>query len=170
MIDAVLGWVSDNRDWAFLIAFLFALAETTLIVSAFIPSTAILFGIGGLVAAGYLDFMPLFLGAALGAVTGSLLSWAAGRFYGPALLKLGPMRRRREKMRRARLAFKKWGAPAVTVGHLGGPLRAVAFTLSGLTAMPLWTFLPFTILGAFAWAWATIMAGKLGGDLLGALF
>ncbi|WP_162906794.1 hypothetical protein [Algihabitans albus] len=48
MITVILDFVSTRRDWMFLVAFLFALAETPLIVSVFVPSTAILLGTGGL--------------------------------------------------------------------------------------------------------------------------
>ena len=170
MVDATLTFISEHRDWTFAVAFLFAFAETLLIVSAIVPSTAILFGIGALVATGSLDFLPLFAGAACGAVAGSLVSWGLGRFYGPQLLRTRFVRRRIGNTRPVRRAFARWGAPAVALGHLGGPFRAVAFTLAGLSAMSLARFLPMTILGAMAWAFVTPMAGKMGGDLLGAIF
>ena len=43
-------------------------------LSIAIPSTAILVGIGALVATGAIDFMPIWLGAALGALIGSTFS------------------------------------------------------------------------------------------------
>lgn len=170
MVDAVLDFVSEHRSWVFLVAFALALAETLPVVSIFVPSTAILVGIGALVATGALDFAPLFAGAAAGAVVGSMLSWGIGRRYGADLLRFGFMRRRRDRVRRARRAFRRWGAGAVAIGHLFGPLRAVAFALAGMTAMPLARFVPMTALGAAAWAYATPKAGELGGRALDALF
>ena len=170
MIEAALEFVSVHRDWVFLVAFLFAFAETLLVVSVFVPSTTILVGIGGLVAAGKLDFGPLFAGAALGAVAGSLVSWGIGRRCGPGLLRARPFRRHARGLGPARRAFRRWGSPAVVLGHLGGPFRAVAFTLAGLSSMPLARFLPMTVIGAVAWAFVTPKLGEWGGLVIAALF
>jgi membrane protein DedA with SNARE-associated domain len=170
MIDAALAFTCEHRDWVFLVAFLLALAETLLVVSVFVPSTPILVGIGGLVATGTLDFAPLFAGAALGSVAGSLVSWGIGRHYGPDLLRTRLMRRRARRVRQVRRAFERWGAAAVVVGHLFGPFRTLTFALAGLTAMPLVRFLPTTALGSAIWAYVTPKAGELGGLALGALF
>ena len=56
-----------------------------------IPSTAILIGVGGLVATGGLEFMPLWIGASLGALIGSTFSyWLGGRF-GTRMLTVWPL-------------------------------------------------------------------------------
>ncbi|MCK0167442.1 VTT domain-containing protein [Jannaschia sp. S6380] len=169
-IDATLLFVSEHRIWVLPIAFLLAMAETTVIVALFVPATAILVGIGGLVAAGSVDFLPLFLGAAAGAISGSILSWWIGRRYGPDILDVAPLRRRRAALDRARAAANRWGAGAILLGHFLGPVRAVLFTFVGMSGVSLRRFLPITILGATVWAMAAPMAGQLGGLALTRFF
>lgn len=166
MTDAILAFVSTHRDWAFALAFLCAFAETLVIFSAVVPASAILLGAGALTAAGVLDLQPLFWGGFLGSVAGSLVSWAAGRFYGPALLSRQRVRKRLGNTRRVRLWLKRWGAPAVALGHGTGPLRSVSFALAGLARIPMWQFLPMTALGAAVWAWAIPTMGALGGNVI----
>lgn len=167
---AILEFISDHREWVFLLVFLLALAETLLVVSFFVPSTVLLVGLGGLVAAGSVDFWPVFAGAALGAVTGSLISWFLGRYFGPQLLRYGPIRRRSKQIRPVRRAFKTWGSPVIVVGHLGGPFRGFAFVFAGLSSIPVWKFLPMTVIGALAWAYLTPTFGDLGLRAIMSLF
>jgi len=160
-MDAVLDFVSEHREWVFLVTFVLAFAETLLVISVFVPSTALLLGLGGLVAAGSLDYLPLVAGAALGATSGSLVSWGFGRIYGPRLLRTGPMRRHAAGLRPARRALRRWGPPAVIAGHLIGPLRSVVFVFAGLSAMPFARFFPLTVIGASVWALVTPFAGEI---------
>lgn len=170
MVDAVLAFVSEHRDWAFLVAFAISFAETLLVVSAVVPTTAILIGAGGIAGTGALDFEPIFAGAALGSILGSIASWTIGRVFGMRLLAMSAVRRRIGSATRVRRAFLRWGDPVVAVGHLAGPFRSVAFTMAGLSAMPLWRFVPMTVIGAVAWAYLTPLAGQVGFDLIGWLF
>ena len=170
MAEAVLDFIAAHRDWTFFVAFAISFAETLLIVSAFVPTTAILLGAGAIVTTGTLDFAPIFAGAALGSVLGSIVSWGIGRVWGIRLLSMSAVRRKIGRATRVRRAFLRWGAPVVAFGHLAGPFRSVAFTMAGISAMPLWRFVPMTILGAVTWAYLTPLAGRLGGDLLGWLF
>ena len=63
MIDAVLAFVRHNREWAFWIALVFAFGENLAFLSIVIPSTAILLGVGALVATGQLSLFPIWAGA-----------------------------------------------------------------------------------------------------------
>ncbi len=169
-IDATLAWISANRDWAPLIVFLLALGETTAFISILIPSTAILVGIGALVATGALDFAPLWVAASAGALVGSSFSYWIGRRFGPAVLVMWPMSRDPEMTERGMAAFAKWGPGAVLVGHFFGPLRAVAFLAAGMSAMRFAVFQLVNIPGALAWAFVIPKSGEIGGDVAGWLW
>ena len=91
-IDRAIGFLAANRDWAFWLAMVFAAAETTAFLSIAIPSTAILVGVGALVATGALAFPPIFAGAALGAIIGSSFSWWLGYRFGDRMLRMWPLR------------------------------------------------------------------------------
>ncbi len=169
-LTAIVDFVSANRAWAGLIVFLLALAETIAFVSILIPSTAILVGIGALVAAGALDFAPLFVGAASGALVGSTFSYWLGRRYGPAVMDMWPLNRDPGLVRRGSDAFARWGPAAVMIGHFVGPLRSVAFVAAGFSDMRTRVFQLANVPGALAWAFLIPKSGELGGDALGALW
>lgn len=167
---SVVEFVGANRAWAPAIVFLLAFAETLAFVSILIPSTALLVGIGALVATGALDFAPLFVAAASGALLGSTVSYWLGRVYGPAVMGFWPLNRDPALVRRGTDAFARWGAAAVIVGHFVGPLRSVAFVTAGFSRMRGGVFQMANVPGAIAWAFVIPKSGELGGEGLGALW
>lgn len=166
LIDSILDFVEANREWAFWIALFFALAETMPIISILIPSTAILVGVGALVATGEVEFMPIWQGASIGAIIGSCTSWWLGRHYGDWILRQWPMNKEPELAEKGRGAFAKWGGAALLIGHFFGPLRAVVFLLAGIARMPFRRFIGWNIIGAIAWAFAVPKSGEIGGNVV----
>jgi membrane protein DedA with SNARE-associated domain len=166
----IVDFVDANRAWAPTIVFLLALGETVAFVSILIPSTAILVGIGALVATGSLEFAPLWLGASLGALVGSTFSWWLGVAYGGRMLKVWPLNKDPEAITRGRHAFARWGGAAIVVGHFFGPLRAVVFLIAGASAMRVAAFQLANVPGALAWAYLIPKSGEVGGDVIGHLW
>jgi membrane protein DedA with SNARE-associated domain len=170
LLAGIVDFVSAHRAWAPALVFLLALGETTAFVSILIPSTAILVGIGALVAAGGLDFAPVWTAAALGALVGSTLSyWLGGRF-GPRMLGLWPLNRDPALVARGTSAFARWGAATVLAGHFIGPLRSVVFLVAGVSAMRMIAFQVANVPGALVWAYVVPKSGELGGSAIGAVW
>ncbi len=167
---SIVDFVSANREWSPYIVFVLALGETLAFVSILIPSTAILVGIGALVATGSLDFAPLWVGASLGALAGSTLSWWLGLRYGKRMLKVWPLSRDPDMIARGTAAFARWGGAAIIVGHFFGPLRSVVFLMAGVSAMRLAAFQLANVPGALAWAYVIPKSGEIGGDVIGHLW
>ncbi|MCX7288723.1 MAG: DedA family protein [Rhodobacterales bacterium] len=159
-IESILTFVRENRDWAFWIALVFAIGENLAFLSIIIPSTAILMGVGALVATGELTMLPIFLGAAIGAIIGSFLSYFIGWRYGPAMLGVWPLRNHPDQVERGNAAFLRWGPIAVLIGHFFGPLRAVVFVMAGISRIPLWIFGPVNVVGCIGWAYLTPLVGE----------
>lgn len=170
LIDTIIAFVEAHGRWAFWIALFFALAETMPIVSILIPSTALLMGVGALVATGSVDFLPIWAGAAVGALIGSCFSWWLGRRYGEWVLKQWPMSKDPQMAEKGRAAFARWGGAALLVGHFVGPLRAIVFLMAGMSGMPFRRFIGWNILGALAWAFLVPKSGEIGGNVLGWLW
>ena len=80
------------KSWAMPLAFLLAFGESLAVISLVLPSSAILFGAGALIGAGALDFMPVWAGAAAGAVLGDWFSFWIGGRWGEGVLRLWPLR------------------------------------------------------------------------------
>ncbi len=167
LIEATLAFVRDNRDWAFWIALVFALGENVAFISIVIPSTAILLGVGALVATGELSLWPIFLGASIGAVIGSFISYWIGWRYGDAILRLWPLRNHPDLVARGNAAFLKWGVIAVFIGHFFGPLRAVVFVMAGISRIPMRLYAPVNIVGCLGWAYLTPTVGEVAGHIVG---
>lgn len=167
LAQSVIAFVAANAHLAFWIALAFAMAETVAVVSILIPSTAILVGVGGLIATGALSFLPIWIGAATGALIGSTFSWWLGRRYGEPMLRVWPLRNHPDFVARGRAAFARYGAAAILVGHFFGPLRSVVFLMCGMAPMALRRFLPWNLVGGIAWAAAMPLTGYLGGSLIG---
>lgn len=173
-MEAILGqvvdFVSANARWAPYLAFVFAFGETLAFLSILIPSTAILVAVGGLVATGSLQLFPIWIGASLGALCGSTLSWWLGRRYGPALLTVWPLNKDPEAVERGTRAFARWGPGAVFVGHFFGPLRSIVFVSAGFAAMQKLRFQAANVPGALIWAYAIPKSGEIGGNVIGHLW
>jgi len=167
MIDAVLAFVRENRDWAFWIALVFAFGENLAFLSIVIPSTAILLGVGALVATGQLSLWPIFAGASIGALFGSMISFFIGWRYGQAILSLWPFRNHPDFIEKGNAAFRRWGILAVIIGHFFGPLRAVVFVMAGIARMSPLSFMVVNFVGCLAWAYVTPLFGEVAGHAVG---
>ncbi|PZQ95694.1 MAG: DedA family protein [Cereibacter sphaeroides] len=167
MIDRLIEFLGEHREWAFWIALVFSVAENTAFLSLVIPSTAILVGIGALIATGGLDFMPIFTGAAIGAIIGSTFSWWLGLRYGDWMLSVWPLRKYPELVAQARQVFAKWGPLAIIIGHFFGGLRPVVFLMCGMSRMNFWWFSLFNVTGSIAWAYVVPKFGEVGGEIVG---
>lgn len=170
LVQSAVDFVSLHRTWAGPLAFALALLETVAFVSLLVPSTVILAAVGTLVAAGALEFRPIWIGASAGALVGSTLSFVLGRQFGPAVFASWPLSRDPALVDRGRAAFARWGTPAVLVAHFVGPLRSVAFILAGASAMRIAAFQLANVPGALVWAYVTPKSGEIGGALFGNLW
>lgn len=170
VIDSILGFVRDNREWAFWIAMVFAFGENLAFLSIVIPSTAILLGVGALVATGELTLFPIWAGASIGALVGSVISYVIGWHYGQAILSLWPFRNHPDMVEKGDAAFRRWGVLAVIIGHFFGPLRAVVFVMAGIARMPVAAFMVVNLIGCVAWAYLTPLFGEAAGHIIGSVW
>ncbi len=167
LIETTLAFVRENADWAFWIALIFAMGETIALVSIFIPSTAILLGVGALVATGQVAFLPIWAGATIGAIIGSFISYAIGWHYGDRILSFRPIAKHSDLIETGNSAFRRWGALAVLIGHFFGPLRAVVFLMAGIVRLNLPVFAAINIAGCALWAYVTPKFGEVAGHIIG---
>lgn len=164
-VDQVTAYLAANQAIAPLVALVLAFAETTAILSLLIPSTVLLMGVGVAVSAGMISFFPIWLGATIGAILGSSLSYLVGLWFGPRMLALPPLRDYPDQVARARALFAKWGYLAIPIGHFVGPLRPIVFVLAGLTGMRTAPFMIVNAISAAAWAFVVPLAGEMGGHI-----
>lgn len=169
-IESFIAFVDRNRDWLPLIMAVFAAAENLAFLSIFIPSTAVLVAIGALVATGAVDFMPLFIGASVGALAGSIISYWLGWRYGAAILAMWPLKNHPEMVEKGKITFNRFGGAALIIGHFTTVFRPVAFLMAGMSRMSVPQFMIWNTIGSLAWAWLIPKLGEYGGDILGWLW
>ncbi len=155
----LLDFVRAHQGWAPLIVGVLAFAESLAVVSLLVPSTVLLLGIGALVGASGLEFWPVWLGAAVGAILGDWLSYAIGYRFKHAVFQVWPLSSHRHLSDRGERFFARWGAWGVFLGRFIGPMRAVVPLVAGVFAMPMMLFQVATIASAFVWAFVMLAPG-----------
>lgn len=169
-VDTFIAFIERNQDWLPLIMVVFAAAETTAFLSILIPSTPVLAAVGALAATGAVGFLPLWIGATIGALIGSTFSYWLGRRYGTHVLTMRPLRDQPEMVEKTQAAFAKYGPVTILIGHFTTIFRPVVFLLAGLSRMTVPRFLFWNALGCVTWAFVIPKLGQFGGDLIGWLW
>lgn len=161
----LLAYVNQHREWAAWVVFALAVVETIPVLSTIMFSTPFIVGMGTLVSAGAVDFLPIFIGAAAGAVTGSSLSWWLGHYFGRRILKSRAASDHADWLSRASAAMNRWGLAAVGLAHVFPPITSVIFLFAGMTRVPFWRFQLVNVPGALLQAYLYPKSGEWGGDL-----
>jgi membrane-associated protein len=147
--------------WTYLAVPTFALLETGAFVGLLVPGeTAVV--VGGVVAERGDVALPALIGLVwAAAVAGDVVSFTLGRRLGrPFLAAHGDrLRIRPEHLGRAERFFDRYGGRAVLLGRFVGVLRALTPFLAGASRMRLRGFLPYSAVGALAWAAAFTLVG-----------
>jgi membrane protein DedA with SNARE-associated domain len=155
----LLDFVRVHQGWTPLIVGALAFAESLAVVSLLVPSTVLLLGIGALIGASRLEFWPIWLGAAAGAILGDWLSYAIGFRFKHAVFRVWPLSSHQHLSDRGEQFFARWGAWGVFLGRFIGPMRAVVPLTAGIFAMPMLLFQTATIASAFVWAFIMLAPG-----------
>jgi membrane protein DedA with SNARE-associated domain len=155
----VVEFVRNNRSWApFIIAGL-AFCESVAFLSLFVPATVILIAISAFIGVAGLEFWPLWLGAAVGAVTGDLVSYVLGRHFKTSIYRLWPLSSHPHLIGKGERFFCHHDPWGVFISHFFGPARAVVPLVAGIFGMQLPLFMAVNFASAFVWAFARLAPG-----------
>ena len=157
--SAVIAFVRDNQAWAPFVVAALAFGESIAFLSLVVPATVILVGVGALVGSAGLEFWPVWLGAAAGAITGDSLSYLIGRRFKYAAFRVWPLSRHPEMVTRGERFFHRFGPWAVFIGRFFGPARAVIPLVAGIFVMPLVLFQAVNVSSAFVWSFVLLAPG-----------
>ncbi|HEX3505915.1 MAG TPA: DedA family protein [Xanthobacteraceae bacterium] len=159
--QTVIAFVQNHRDWAAPIVFLLAFCESFAFVSLLVPATVILVGLGGLIGAAGLEFWPIWIAAALGAIAGDWLAYGLAFLLKDRITAMWPFFKYPKLLARGIDFFQRWGVIAVFAGRFFGPLRAIVPIVAGLYAMPWWKFQLANVASALLWATGILTPGFL---------
>lgn len=157
-----IDFVRVHQSWAAPIVFALAFAESLAFLSLVLPSWAALVGIGAMIRAGGIDFVPLWISGALGAALGDWLSyWIGARFRG-SIAGTWPFSQNPRLLFRGETFIKNWGVLAIFIGRFSGPLRASVPIVAGILSMPYWPFQLSNFSSALVWAAVLLKLGDVG--------
>jgi membrane protein DedA with SNARE-associated domain len=164
LAEPLLEFIKAHQNWAIAVMFITAFGESFAFVSILFPGTTLLIAAGTLVADGKLEFLPVMIGAIVGAVLGDTVSYWIGRRFGGAIARLWPFSRNPELLSNGMLFFERHGGKSVFIGRFLGPVRAVIPLAAGIMRMPRGRFWFANVGSALVWAPLLLFAGDtLGG-------
>lgn len=169
LIPRITELLETHRVWAGPIMGALALGESLALVGLFVPATALMLVIGGLIGGGLLDPLPIFLWSVAGSVAGDSLSYALGRWIGPRVYYRWPLRNHRAMVARARLFFRKYGFWSILSGRFFGPVRSTIPLIGGVMQMPQKPFQLANLLSAVLWVPVMLAPGVLAARGVGGL-
>jgi len=160
-------FMSVHGAWAGPIVGLLSFGESLAIIGLFIPATAVMLAVGGLVGTGVLDPISIILWAVAGAILGDWISFWFGQSIGPSVYQRWPLKGQRPMVARTRLFFRKYGFAAIFLGRFLGPIRATVPLVAGVMDMPRKPFQIANIASAVLWVPLMFLPGILAARTLG---
>jgi membrane protein DedA with SNARE-associated domain len=162
LTEYTIAFVKEHHVWAAPVVFVLAFSESFAFISLIVPATAILFAVGGLIAAANLDFWSIWLAATFGATAGDWAAYDIAVRFRDRVAKTWPFSRNPALLARGIEFFRRWGTIAVFIGRFFGPLRAVVPIAAGLNNMPWLKFQIANAVSAAVWAAGILAPGFLG--------
>lgn len=139
-LGAIEAFIRTHHVWAGVIVGVLCFLESLVVVSLFVPATALLLVVGGLVGAGLVGWYEVVIGGLVGCLVGDTTSYWLGRGLGPHAERVWPFATRRHMLEKGEAFFARHGWWGVFVGRFFGPLRAIVPTCAGIMGMPHWAF------------------------------
>lgn len=169
LINSIISLLETYGAWAGPILGIIAFCESLAIVGLFVPATAVMLMIGGLVGGGLIDPISVFIWSVLGSIAGDSISYAIGRRIGPSIYYRRPLTNHRALVARTRLFFRRYGFWSVLIGRFLGPIRSTIPLVAGVMRMPRRPFQLANVLSAFLWVPLMLAPGFITGRSIGGL-
>jgi membrane protein DedA with SNARE-associated domain len=160
-LGAIEAFIRAHHVWAGVIVGVLCFLESVVLISLFVPATALLLAVGGLVGAGIIGWVDIFIGGVVGCLLGDTVSYWIGRRLGPHADKVWPFSTRRHMLEKGEAFFAKNGWWGVFVGRFFGPLRAIVPTCAGIMGMPHLAFQAVSVASAIVFVPVVVAPGAI---------
>lgn len=158
-LSDIAAFIAAHRDWAGPLAGLACFVLSLTVIGILIPAPPLLFGLGGLIAAGLIDPVMVIGCAIVGTILAYAISYFAGRWLGHGFLYRWPLKNHRRAVARSRLLFRRYASLAVFASRFFGPVRVTIPMVAGILGMSQHRFQIANILSAIVWAPAFMAPG-----------
>jgi membrane-associated protein len=113
---------------------------------------------------GHASLPAMMVTVVAAAIVGDSVGYEVGRHFGPRLVASRMLRRRRDRLDRAREFLARRGGWAVFLGRFVAFFRAVMPALAGTAGMRYRRFLAFNAAGGIVWGTGVVLLGYLAGN------
>lgn len=164
MVTGITALLQVTPIVAYLVITALVFAEDALFIGFIIPGeTAAILG-GVLASQSRLHLWLIMVLVVLGAIVGDTVGYEVGRRFGPRMLNLRLLQKRRKKLDDARNLLARRGGTAVFLGRFTAFFRAVMPALAGASHMPYRRFLIYNAAGGLIWGAAAVLLGYFAGN------
>ena len=151
--------VQNHGAWVYLVLFLIVFVETGLVIMPFLPGDSLLFVVGALAGAGFLN-LPLALSLMLvAAMAGDQCNYWIGRSFGRQMLDRRWRWFNERAYQQAHDFYEKHGGITIVVARFMPFIRTFAPFVAGVAHMDRLRFTFFNVAGALIWV---VGLGSLG--------
>lgn len=160
-LASILEFIGGLADWAYVLIFLAAIAETIPGLGVVIPGQLIVVAGGAAASLGHIDVGDVIVVSTLGAVLGDYFGYVAGRRGGRALLlrfgaRLGLKPQHLDK---AHDGLSTNPFTAIVLGRFNNLTRAFIPYAAGSVGFPPRKFLAYNLIGGILWGIASTLVG-----------
>ncbi|WP_243438349.1 DedA family protein [Fundidesulfovibrio soli] len=150
--EALRMIIGSYGTWTYLVLFLVIFCETGLVVTPFLPGDSLLFTVGALCGAGYLD--PVLTAGLMtaGAILGDNTNYWIGRVVGPAVFsREDSWLLNKKHLNKTHAFYEKHGGKTVVIARFMPIVRTFAPFVAGIGKMSYARFLTFSVSGGVFW-------------------
>lgn len=160
-LSAIEAFIRAHHVWAGLIVGVLCFLESLVLISLFVPATALLLVVGGLAGAGLVGWVEVVIGGLVGCLVGDTTSYWLGRHLGPHAGNVWPFATRRHMLEKGEAFFARHGWWGVFIGRFFGPLRAIVPTCAGIMGMPHLAFQAVSVVSALVFVPLMVAPGAV---------
>ena len=160
------AFVAQYGAWVYALLFLIIFVETGVVVMPFLPGDSLLFVVGAMCGAGWMN-LPLVMGLLLAAaILGDQTNYTIGRYFGPRVFQWEESRFfSRRGFDQAHAFYEKYGGITIILARFMPFIRTFVPFVAGVAEMTRSKFTLFNVVGGFIWVVGLTLVGYLFGNL-----
>ncbi|WP_295501202.1 DedA family protein [Limnohabitans sp. Rim8] len=160
------AFVAQYGAWVYALLFLIIFVETGVVVMPFLPGDSLLFVVGALCGAGWMN-LPLVMGLLLAAaILGDQTNYTIGRYFGSRVFQWEESRFfSRRGFDQAHAFYEKYGGITIILARFMPFVRTFVPFVAGVAEMTRSKFTLFNVVGGFIWVVGLTLVGYLFGNL-----
>ena len=160
------AFVAQYGAWVYALLFLIIFVETGVVVMPFLPGDSLLFVVGAMCGAGWMN-LPLVMGLLLtAAILGDQTNYTIGRYFGPRVFQWEESRFfSRRGFDQAHGFYEKYGGITIILARFMPFVRTFVPFVAGVAEMTRSKFTLFNVVGGFILVVGLTLVGYLFGNL-----